>query len=327
MLPPTSDRSGPLPSASEVGDEGSASSASGVPEGAYCAVHPERPAFWVCGRCGRFACTSCTTVLASGAAICAACQTDAPATIPWERRRELGLVRAAMLTVRDVLAAPARFFSQRPRERSIVPALALGMSFYLVYVVAGAVNDTASVEGWRASLRALRLPRETIAFLASPWGHVVWVAANVIAAPIAFLLAVHVLAALWWVGLRAVRGLRRPYAEIVRALCYAQAVWVVGPLAVLLSRLGPIGWGFALAFFGWVWVVQWVAVARTQGITYGRALAALAVWLPLALVACCLLWSGAYAWIHGIDSHTFPAYVPPALSAGTRASGAPRSAA
>lgn len=51
------------------------------PEGPKCARHPERPATWVCSRCGSFACVACANQV----------RPEAPPMCPdcWQRRTEL----------------------------------------------------------------------------------------------------------------------------------------------------------------------------------------------------------------------------------------------
>ena len=49
---------------------------SAVPSGATCAVHPGRPATFICKRCGTFACPDCTSY-ATAAGFCQKCSKGA----------------------------------------------------------------------------------------------------------------------------------------------------------------------------------------------------------------------------------------------------------
>ena len=97
-------------------------SSAGVPSGARCATHPDRAASYTCQRCGNFLCFECTRLTAeSGDVFCPTCEAKAPSTIPWERRKELGVPRAFWETLKETLTSPATFFARTPKEPSARP--------------------------------------------------------------------------------------------------------------------------------------------------------------------------------------------------------------
>jgi hypothetical protein len=224
-------------------------------------------------------------VLASGKALCARCETPRLLEIPWERRKELGILRAAARTVRAVLLRPGEFFGIRPRERSILPALVLAMAFSIIEASAEAAVAIAFAEERRAVLLKLPFGRDFL-WVVRPEVQIAWV----IVAPFAFVVWVYVWAALWWIGLRAVHGLNGTYSAIVRTLCYAKAVSILAPVTLPLAEVGPFGSGIALAYTGLALAIEVMAMARSQRISPGRALIAcsLATFL-VALLGCAVL--------------------------------------
>lgn len=260
------------------------------PAGARCAVHPDRAANAVCSRCGAFACIPCTIVLATGEAVCAACEEKTPSALPWEQRRTLGIPRAIGRTIAGVLLRPHAFFAERPRERALWPTLLLGLGLHLVGQLGQTITNLAFLAETRAELREDPLGR-TMPWLASPE----LVLGELAVSPIVFFLATFLGAALWSVGLKIVGGLRRPYHVVVRALCYAQAVSVLVPIVAPLAHLGPAGAGFGLAFGIWATGIQIIAVSRMQGIEVGRGFLAFLVWVALAGSAFCVI-AGALLW-------------------------------
>jgi hypothetical protein len=115
------------------------------------------------------------------------------------------------------------------------------------------------------------------------------------ASPVLFFVQLYVAAGLWWLGLRAVGGLRRPLHVIVRTLCHVQAISLLVPIVAPVSQLGVVGGAVALVFVGWAIGVQVLAISRAQGIEPGRGLLALLVWASIAGCAACLIGSG-LAW-------------------------------
>lgn len=225
-------------------------------------------------------------MLASGESLCARCEEkEAGGTSPWERRAELGLARALAATIAGVLLRPGAFFAHRSRERALWPTLLLGMSLHVFGALSQMVVDLALGDRIRAELQRDPNPvaRQLVGLASDEF--VVSVAAL---SPLTFFLGTYLLASLWWIGLRAVSGLRRPFHVIVRALCYAQAFAVLAPILALLPHLGPIGAGIGLACTGWGLAIQIIGVSRMQGTPLSRGVLAFFVWMSLAGCVACL---------------------------------------
>lgn len=77
-----------------------------------CAVHPQMRGLGTCARCGAFACARCLRQGPSGETLCERCLKhvqDAP--LPWDRREELGTLRAWWKTCVEVMLRPGPTFS------------------------------------------------------------------------------------------------------------------------------------------------------------------------------------------------------------------------
>lgn len=249
-----------------------------------CARHEDRPAHSRCARCGRGACVECTTVLASGESRCPACEPSEGGAIPWEQRRELGLARAALQTITGVLARPRWLFGQRTREVALWPTLLFGLALHVAGTAAATGWNLAFAERTRAELRADPVLSQFV-WMASDEAFLAQLALS----PLLFLLVTYLQASLWWIALRAVGGLRRPFHVIVRALCFAQAPSLLVPFVTPLGLLGAFGQGVSLAFGVWVLWLQIVAVSRMQGIEVARGGIAFLLWVALAGCLTCLL--------------------------------------
>lgn len=249
-----------------------------------CAVHPDRPAYAKCARCGRPACVVCAHVLASGETRCAACEASEGGAIPWEQRRELGVPRAFARTVLAVIATPSLLFAQRSREAALWPTLLFGLVTHVVAAAAGAGWSLVFAEQLRAELRADPMMRQ-FEWLASDELYL----AQLALAPLTFFLTTYAAASLWWLALRAVGGLRRPFHVIVRALSFASATSLMVAIAAPLSYVGSIGSAVTFAFGIWSTWVQIVAVSRMQGIEVRRGALAFLLWITLAAMLGCVL--------------------------------------
>jgi hypothetical protein len=82
---------------------------------AHCAIHPDKPAADICGRCGAFACSACLVISEDGTGICQACyerEGGAAVPFPWEQRQELGFFPAYWQTTKKVMFQPATAFDR-----------------------------------------------------------------------------------------------------------------------------------------------------------------------------------------------------------------------
>ncbi len=89
-----------------------------------CAVHPDRQALRPCPRCGSFACAQCLRTTPSGEERCAACEARAPAELlPWDRREELGTLRAFFQTGWLLIQKPTVTFERVSPRASVGSSL------------------------------------------------------------------------------------------------------------------------------------------------------------------------------------------------------------
>jgi hypothetical protein len=272
-------------------------SAAGSVPAAPCAVHPLRPALAACRECGKAACVSCANVLAPGETICSACDERTSGAIPWEDRRRLGVLRAFGLTLRGALLQTPRFFVLRTPERTVAPALAFGLVMHLLDALATVVTNLVFADEARAAMEQGPFARE-MAWTLTPQAQLLQLAL----APVSFVVSTFVVAGFWWLGLRAVSGLRRGFDPIVRALCYAQATNLVVPFVAPLPFLLPGGAGLILGVAFWQIGIQIVAVSRMQGIELPRGILAFCLVLAAAGSLLCLATLGA-GWIAASHIH------------------------
>jgi len=89
-----------------------------------CAVHPHLRSLQVCGRCGAFACARCLHANPSGEVHCTLCHEREPSVLlPWDRREELGLLKAFWKTCVEIILRPGVTFSSARAEGTTGGAL------------------------------------------------------------------------------------------------------------------------------------------------------------------------------------------------------------
>ncbi|MCP3143866.1 YIP1 family protein [Pyxidicoccus xibeiensis] len=100
-----------------------------------CAVHPELASLHACGRCGSFACAKCLRQSERGEPLCATCHGRIPAgALPWDRRDELGTLRAFWDTCLDVMFRPMPTFAGMRQDGSIGSSMGFAMLCSLVSI-------------------------------------------------------------------------------------------------------------------------------------------------------------------------------------------------
>jgi len=127
-----------------------------VPLGASCATHDSDASF-VCTRCGNFGCGECIFSAIEGREVCVGCASKGLGKpIPWERRKEVGTIKAFWETSKLCLKSPALFFRTPTTHENVFAAVAHGtiavtIGLFLSYVVAGllmmAAGGTIAVVG------------------------------------------------------------------------------------------------------------------------------------------------------------------------------------
>ncbi len=249
-----------------------------------CAVHPQRRSLAACTRCGSFSCAECLRTGAEGEPLCAACDAREPtALLPWDRREELGILRAYWETCMDVLFRPGPTFErirpEAPMGSSLFFAMLCNLTAFLttglLYAVVMAFfpfpetsqNENVSV----GTIRALSTGMFLGFTLLSPFLGVV---ATLFSSGVDHLLL-------------KLGGVERPLEVTVRANALSQAPFLLGLIPVCSLYITPF----------WVVGLRVFAYRSLHRTSWGKAvLGALAV--PLLICCGC---GGFYALIFAMS--------------------------
>jgi hypothetical protein len=205
---------------------------------------------------------------------------------PLERRSELGVPLAALLTVRDVLLSPAQFFSRPYTERSILPPLALAMLLQVPFGIASGAIQLTQLLAHPEVAAASHVTLPTLV-VGQVLGFVLYPVIAIIVAAIQIVL-------LFVVGAREIT-----YVNALRTMFYLHVVTLVyvvlAPVGIVLEVLAPRGGLLVFliyAVIALVYVVIGLAnVARTSP---WRVLVAELV--PLTLCCCVIPVASFMAW-------------------------------
>jgi hypothetical protein len=197
-------------------------------------------------------------------------------TFPWERRGEIGIVRAFALNLALSVRAPTQFYGLAPRDASYWPAVAYGFVFELVVALATLAYAKAFGEAdLRATLGPITPQLEQVLPGATDRLDAFMRTSSVVsflATPFSYVFELHVVAFVTWIGLRLARGLRTSFGHIVRLLAYAGWVRLFGLLGIsgdlVLSALSGL---LAIGFASYAWVAL---VRASQQIDMRRAVIA-----------------------------------------------------
>ena len=113
-----------------------------VPSGATCGLH-DVDATFVCTRCGNFGCGECLFTSVKERGVCQSCAANGLGEpLPWERRKEVGNVRAFWRTAVLAMRSPTKFFRTPTTHDNVFAAVAHGVfsvtiGLFLSYAVAG----------------------------------------------------------------------------------------------------------------------------------------------------------------------------------------------
>lgn len=105
-----------------------------TPSATHCANHPETPALGACQHCGTFSCGQCLGML-GGRRICATCVRERRVTVygvPWERRNEIGRLKAWWQTVWGTWANPVSFYARTDPAGSVLEAMGFAAVTWLL---------------------------------------------------------------------------------------------------------------------------------------------------------------------------------------------------
>ena len=258
--------------------------------GARCGVHPDEPAVGACTRCGTFACASCAREGERGVFMCAVCEPYAGESIPWERRKELGLVSAFIETTKLAVLSPSKFYAIPPREHSALPAMGYGLVFV---VVTGFLSLVISLTVGRGNLdeqlaQARPMLEQQFPSIAANLDALYSGALIVgfIASPLQLVINLYSGAVLTWLGLKLTGAMRSSFSRIVRGLAYMTWINVFSVLLQIPQPIVQIAIGFGMLG---VTSAHWVIMVReSQRITTGEAMLSSVVSTAVALGLCCI---------------------------------------
>lgn len=267
------------PPASTPGAPEGPFAAPAVPAGARCAIHGDVSATHVCSRCGNFTCETCGGVGDLGAVLCPPCMDKAPTGIPWEQRKELGVFKALLRTWQESVLTPSTFFRRRPMEKAVWPVFAYGLVWRLVAGLGNAAYQLPGLAEQRRELEHNPIPlfREWT-WLATPAFQLAALALT----PITYVLSSYILAGLWWLALKLVGGMNKPFDRLLRAQLYTDGVHVFGAIPVVGAFVALV----------WSTVLQVIAMHRALETDLWRVIVA---GLLLATFACILCFGASFA--------------------------------
>lgn len=217
-----------------------------VPPGASCAVHGGVGASFTCSRCGTFACDDCAFSRTAGQPVCRACAAAGLAEpVPWERRKELGLIRAFWETTKLLLRAPTAFFRTPATEAGAMAPISYAL---VAYTLGQLVWNLVMLTGFALTSGVAGIALDEGAAGGMAAGYFLCILGVVIPltltqAPIQGLIALLGGGGLAHLTLRMMKCANAPFESTLRAVSYANAPY----LLYAVPCLGPfIGWGFMI---------------------------------------------------------------------------------
>jgi len=245
-------------------------------------------ASFTCNRCGTFGCDACAFSPLAALLVCRACAAGGLAEpIPWERRKELGFIRAFWETTKLLYRAPTAFFRTPLTESGAMGPISYGLVAYTLgqlvwnFVMLIGLAMTSGVTG-------IALDEGQLGGMMA--GYFICVLAIVIPvtltqAPIQGLIALLGGGGLSHLTLRMMKSANTPFEGTLRAVSYANGPY----LLYAVPCVGPfIGWGFMI-------VLEVIALKEAHRIGTDRAAVAVLGYRFLLLG----LLVGAYALLAG----------------------------
>jgi hypothetical protein len=193
---------------------------------------------------------------------------------PWERRDQIGFVAALVETTSQVLTGPEAFFQRMPTSGGITGPLLYGLIISYVGVVASTLYSLVFHLAF-GGFGALARQNSSLERLAPFLEGGVSVVYNLIFGPVFITLGLFIGSGIVHLMLLLLGGANRDFEATFRVTSYSQATSIL--------QIVPVCGGLA-AFVYWV-VVQVIGLSHAQGITKGKATAAVLV--PMLLVCCC----------------------------------------
>jgi hypothetical protein len=230
-------------------------------------VHDGREALFTCSRCGTFACDECLFSRLPAREICRSCAAKGLGEpIPWERRAELGRVKAFLETTKTVMRAPRAFFRTPETEQGLlwpgiygIVAYTVGQLFYLLEIAAFLLLGAAGV--------AIAGVEPIVAGVLAGYAVLVLVVGipmTLVQSPFYGLLGILAGGGLTHLTLKAMKRANASFEQTVRAVSFANAPYVL----YFIPCAGP--------FIAWIWMIciETIGVREVHGITTDRALIA-----------------------------------------------------
>ncbi len=250
------------------------------PMDARCAIHRDTPAVATCARCGSFACRTCATTLPDGTVVCEVCKTREQGGIPWDRREELGTVKAWWKTSLLVVQKPtAAFAAARPDAPmgssvlfAVLSSLAGMLTTVLLYaaiiggalMIAAAEGKNPDLEGWNPGLVGLATLGGIAAYLAL--------------VAVGSVMQLFIVSGLEHLSLRLVGAQPNAFEVTVRGHALAMGPYVVGLVPICGLYAFPI-WSMVLRVFAYRQMHQ-----TTTGKAVGGVLLPIGAFFGLAIV-------------------------------------------
>ncbi len=242
--------------------------------GAFCATHPHLPSSGTCSHCGDFGCGDCLGTL-QGQLVCRTCVTSGRVQVgltPFDRRSELGIVRATWQTLIGVGIHPVQFFTEMDPKGRVGSALGF---LALVTVPAGVI---AGILNHMTNLALSGLMEGMIQDVYGPPGtpmgdlmaglyqpSLVGTIIGVVMFPIQIIFCAMITGLLVHLGLVILGGASKGVEATIKVSIYSYGLmfWVVVPMIGGLSLL----WSVIVIGIGVTWV------HRTDGWKSGLAVA------------------------------------------------------
>ena len=190
-----------------------------------------------------------------------------PAGVPWEERRELGLITAFWRTVSQSLLSPTDFFRRMSPEGGYGPPI-------LFALIPGMIGVVISLF-WQGVIGTLDFLDEEAAsgfeYIGATMGFAFFYVLIVLVSPFLIIFGLFVWTLITHALLIIVGGAKKGFQATFRTLAYCSST----------ELLGIIPFCGGLISMVWKLVIQIVGLAEVHGTTRGRA--AFAVLLPLFL--------------------------------------------
>ncbi|WP_233576936.1 YIP1 family protein [Citreicoccus inhibens] len=247
-----------------------------------CAIHPELQGLRACSRCGSFACAQCLRAAPSGAVLCVQCHERVPSgLLPWDRRAELGTLKAYWQTCLGMLMRPmATLDNARPSG-----AISDSLLFMVFSVVSGTLSTGLLTVVVMAIFPSVSLDPSVNA--GSSRDVLAGISVLMLVGVPLFTLLIQVVNACQDHLLLKFAGTKQPLAVTIRAHALSQAPYIAGVIPFIGSYSAPV----------WAIGLRVVTYRKLHGVSWGSAavgaLAVPALW-------CCLFGGGYLAAIFAV---------------------------